>query len=1072
MGNDDIMDSLVSKEALQQLDNLNEKLAATYLEMEKLLAAANKGSDAFSKFGKSFTDITRETEKSAEANKNISDTLVKVNKLEDERNKLFEVTIKAQKEKNQVMLNDLKISKELDDYMKNNLGTLEQNAKLLLSYKNELKAISNERARMAKAEKDDAEYTSKLNMTREEMIVRENQLKIAMRELQTIMQNEQKILNSTSGSLDNASLQLTRMKTLYRQLTDELKSSPMGQELHDQIKVFDDAVKQSAESIGESQRSVGDYSKGFRDLGRVIGMVNPQIGAMVNRVQSISSYKEVWVKANNRLTTSLNVSTKAARALMFTGIGILIAGIAAAVVLYQKWNKERIEAKKIQSEVAKNTQEEITKIQALEAVLKNAKNEYNVRYEALLKLKEIMPTYNAQLSEEGRLINDNTDALRKYVAQLKDTETLKIYTKRLADAQVKYDDFINSLEEGKRKIVEERIASGVPGYGGVEIGSVENVRKAKAYLEDIEKLQNKVEDVTAKTLKNESNMNDGTKSLIKVQEELLKQAKLLPEATEEEIAVKNRRIQQINDEISRLQELGKETKKQTGGQAIDKSVDAEKKAYYDLSQFKIKLEADAQKQIASDTEKSFAVRFEAYHAYMDRQVAMIEKQREFELSNEQLTQSGRELINLTADEKIREARAQVYKEIRDMDKKCFDEMYKNAQEYFQQIESLNASKEQTELVDLSSQYAAGLVQREDYEQRKVEIAKKYAILTFEEEIKYLEEQLKRFDDNAELQEQIAKQLAKAKADYAKYAANAEIKANEESVKTQISAYEALKEYLNTEYSKTTQHVWETLLDTMNMFYDEQLNRIDELEKREKEYYDEKLKTIEENAAAGLMSEEEADARRRIIEQTQLEREKGFEKQRKDMQKKQAEWQKANAMIQAMINTGVAITAAIATQPVALGIVLAAIVGAMGAAQVAMIASKSIPSYAHGTEDHPGGLAVVGDAGRPEMVITPSGKVWKTPARDTLAFLPKGTEVLPDFRKALEAFTLPALQVYDDRKGDFQFSVFSSQFSDVRKNTRDMNNHLSSINTGIRAIRANSMYSEKRGYLLYRINKRL
>ncbi|WP_102707019.1 phage tail tape measure protein [Terribacillus saccharophilus] len=59
--------------------------------------------------------------------------------------------------------------------------------------------------------------------------------------------------------------------------------------------------------------------------------------------------------------------------------------------------------------------------------------------------------------------------------------------------------------------------------------------------------------------------------------------------------------------------------------------------------------------------------------------------------------------------------------------------------------------------------------------------------------------------------------------------------------------------------------------------------------------------------------------------------------------------------------------------------------------------KWVPEYAHGTEGHPGGLAIVGDgkgsnAGR-ELIQTPDRKMSLSPAKDTLVNLPKGTSVL-------------------------------------------------------------------------------
>ena len=77
-------------------------------------------------------------------------------------------------------------------------------------------------------------------------------------------------------------------------------------------------------------------------------------------------------------------------------------------------------------------------------------------------------------------------------------------------------------------------------------------------------------------------------------------------------------------------------------------------------------------------------------------------------------------------------------------------------------------------------------------------------------------------------------------------------------------------------------------------------------------------------------------------------------------------------------------------------VLAAIVGAMGAIQVATIAATPIPSYAEGTKNsaHPGGKALVGDAGKREVVMY-KGLAWITPDTPMLVDLPKGAQVFPD-----------------------------------------------------------------------------
>lgn len=66
--------------------------------------------------------------------------------------------------------------------------------------------------------------------------------------------------------------------------------------------------------------------------------------------------------------------------------------------------------------------------------------------------------------------------------------------------------------------------------------------------------------------------------------------------------------------------------------------------------------------------------------------------------------------------------------------------------------------------------------------------------------------------------------------------------------------------------------------------------------------------------------------------------------------KQAKREKAVALMGAIVNTALAIVKALTTQPVWLGIIMGALVGAMGALQIATITSQPIPQYSSGYYD--------------------------------------------------------------------------------------------------------------------------
>ena len=91
-----------------------------------------------------------------------------------------------------------------------------------------------------------------------------------------------------------------------------------------------------------------------------------------------------------------------------------------------------------------------------------------------------------------------------------------------------------------------------------------------------------------------------------------------------------------------------------------------------------------------------------------------------------------------------------------------------------------------------------------------------------------------------------------------------------------------------------------------------------------------------------------------------------------LEMKQAKYAKAQALINAGINTALAITSALATVPfLPMGPIAAGIASAMGLAQIAIIASKPIAQYAKGRKGGKGEYALVGEKG-PEVMYVPDG----------------------------------------------------------------------------------------------------
>lgn len=115
--------------------------------------------------------------------------------------------------------------------------------------------------------------------------------------------------------------------------------------------------------------------------------------------------------------------------------------------------------------------------------------------------------------------------------------------------------------------------------------------------------------------------------------------------------------------------------------------------------------------------------------------------------------------------------------------------------------------------------------------------------------------------------------------------------------------------------------------------------------------------------------------------------KRYDKERSKLATKQAKQDKTAAIFRAVIGTAQAVIQGLAFGP-PLGYVFAALNAALGAVQIALIASQPIPQYAKGTRSARKGLAMVGERGR-ELILGPDGSVALTPSTASLVNLGRG-----------------------------------------------------------------------------------
>ncbi|HBG39905.1 MAG TPA: hypothetical protein DDW85_00660 [Porphyromonadaceae bacterium] len=166
--------------------------------------------------------------------------------------------------------------------------------------------------------------------------------------------------------------------------------------------------------------------------------------------------KKKWAAAQALLNTQLGIGVGLSKALMVSGIGVLLAGIAALVVVYDKWRKKQEEVNSIKKEfaeieveAAKGMAEEKVKMEQLHRVASDQAKNLELRKKAIKEIKTLMPDYNGHIDKEGVLIDNANTALKQYLVTLYKVEKAK---KLIADIEQKQGTLDAMDKEGSKSL--------------------------------------------------------------------------------------------------------------------------------------------------------------------------------------------------------------------------------------------------------------------------------------------------------------------------------------------------------------------------------------------------------------------------------------------------------------------------------------------------------------------------------------------------------------------------------------------------------------------------------------------
>ena len=423
-----------------------------------------------------------------------------------------------------------------------------------------------------------------------------------------------------------------------------------------------------------------------------------------------------------------------------------------------------------------------------------------------------------------------------------------------------------------------------------------------------------------------------------------------------------------------------------------------------LDEFSIKYNSDREKK---DVENALAVVKKGSQEELDLKLHQLELQREAEIDAAEKT--GEDIFLI--DDKYAKKKQELY------ERHASDQVQLIAENAAHEQEIRDAAYVMDTLA-LKKQLASKEITQQEYAELEYQLKLDYVRKTSEAAIDALESELATANLSTDKREKLEEKLAKLKADLAQKEAETEIDAINKVTKADEKAQKERQKNLK-KWLQTASQAVGAIGNLVSSIYDGQIQKIEEEREANEEKYDEDIERIENLAESGAISEEEAEARKRAAKDQTEAKNKELEKQKQEIAHKQAVWHKGVQVAETGIATARGIMEAFQLGPIA-GAVMAAVIGAMGAMQVATILATPIPSYAEGTKGndrHPGGAALVGDAGNHEVIMY-SGKAWITPDTPTLVDIPKGAQVFPDVDKVdISNFDIP----------DWDFPTFSPTY---------------------------------------------
>lgn len=1065
-GNETKITDIVGKEAFDQLERLDRKLADTqnvYIGLVKeigkgltinpsSLSELNAKIEEYKKNVSALKSTIDTLNKTNDQYKRKIDELIEVNKRYAEaagkvQNSLDQSSSSIAKESNAISENmkakqqEVVISQELKGLIDQTLGSREENIRRVAQERTILAQLSKEKSQLNKMEKSGAISTKDAVQKRQDLVRSELLHRESLRELLNILTNETKMINSANDSYQEQSLQLERLRKAYRMLSTEAANSKLGVELQKNIAALDTQVKSVDKSLGQHQRNVGNYVSTWDGMGNAINQLTREFPAFSVSLQTgflaISNNIPILVDQISRIRKEnaalreeglkgVPVWKQIAKSALswntLLSVGITLLTVYGKDIF--EWGKNLLSSSS-SAKAASEAQRDLNSSTGDYAkALKNSTSSYGENLVTLRNLQAEWNNLGGNLNKQKQFIIDNASEFKKLdvsVTDVNDAENLLVdNTEAFINAmslraqaaaaqklaQEKYAEALQKRIEAEnlQKKADEAREKGQYAATAVMQDTRFGVKSVKELAEE----NAKAIEVDVKSLNDQADALDEAgfayfnynKKQMEAARSELESAGIRESSNEEKL---KRQQEQIEREAKRREKLEMEAERNIQEARLNVMDEGYKKD-------RLLLEQSFQKRIDDVKTKGVRVneQIEAIEAERSKKLAEFDRKISEQRANEEaqnrlaIAEKGSlqeldarlDILQLQKDKELREAdktgqdRALIEEKYLKQIETLYNDYGKRLMSTEQSQNEILLSQRQIEINEelnaLTKQYEQGIIKKKEYEKQKSDLEHQYAMESLQSQLSILESNLYLFEGDERLEKE--KEIARLRVQLSKETSDKIIEDAKREEEERKKVEQAKKRLIQESIS--------AIISIGNSLFQRQIDNVDAEIEANQEEYDAKVETIDALAEKDIITTEEAEARKRAAEEETSRKNKELEKKKAELQTRQAKFQKSIDIAQTIAATAQAIMVAYKDAGPIAGAIFAAMIAATGAVQLATIIAQPIPKYAHGTDNHPGGLAIVGDGGRSEAVLV-GDKAYITPDKPTLLSLPAGAEVVPD-----------------------------------------------------------------------------